>query len=79
MVEGNNYLRTGAATETASMVLTCVVDCHRRGGRDKVSFFRIPTATDPKGKNQTKELLCKRRQAWNQSHQQKELGSLQEQ
>ena len=47
-----NYWSTGAATETASMVLTCcVVDCHRRGGHDKVSFFRIPSATDTKGKN----------------------------
>ena len=47
------------------MVLTCSVKgCYTRGGRDKVSFYRIPSATELKGSKETSELQLKRREAW---------------
>jgi len=47
------------------MVLTCcVVDCHKRGGRDKVSFFRIPSSPGSKEDATVAELISARRQAW---------------
>ena len=47
------------------MVLTCCVKgCYTRGGRDKVSFYRIPSATELKGSKETSELQLKRREAW---------------
>ena len=47
-----------------AMVLTCVVGCHKRGGREKVSFYRIPSATDPRESKDSLELLCRRRVLW---------------
>ena len=38
----------------------CVVDCHRRGGQENVSFYRIPSATDPRESKDRSELLCRR-------------------
>ena len=47
------------------MVLTCCVKgCYTRGGRDKVSFYRISSATELKGSKETSELQLKRREAW---------------
>ncbi len=47
------------------MVLTCcVVGCHKRGGRDKVSFFRVPSSPGPTEDEAMAELTSRRRQAW---------------
>ena len=46
------------------MVLTCcVVGCHNRDGRDKVSFYHIPAVRNHQGE-ETAALSSKRRLSW---------------
>ena len=59
-VEGN----LGEVVLLAMVLTCCVVDCHRRGGQENVSFYRIPSATDPRESKDRLELLCRRRELW---------------
>ncbi len=47
------------------MVLTCcIVGCHNRGTRDKVSFFRIPSTPGTNDTAEAVSLIAERRQRW---------------
>ena len=59
-VEGN----LGEVVLLAMVLTCCVVGCHRRGGREKVCFYKIPSATDPRESKDSMELLCRRRELW---------------
>ncbi len=65
MGKGRHAGGQGRLTDGLSMVLTCcVVGCHNRGVRDKVSFFRIPSAPGPNDGAQAASLISERRQRW---------------